>query len=629
MAQVGVAGELHGAVLDPPPAFDEHRPRTVDHDLVDLRVGEQRLEGAEPEGALGDPAREFGPGTGVQHRRLAVDERTDPRVEVAGVGTGLLDQALAQCVGERVEGIFIHALLRAWATEVRPLRRAGAVPRDTVFAVPDPHAGGLPAVGDADLAAGDLVRVREGRPVGDVLRARPRVRVGQARVERVDGVRHGAVVAGIRPAVPAREAREDEAGPLRGVVAPRRVVLAVLGPVREVVGVLVVQAVEASVAVDIAVDRVQVGEVPQRVLGLVGEDLDPPGRLHPPVGLRPVVQAVVVGVLLVVFDGARRVDVAEAQVAEVRRHDRVPARRRVGLQRRQVRELVRARAAGGLGAVAVEQLVTVGHRLERAAEGVPELVLLLGAQAVTVEVQAVVHLQAVREGALARVRHGTLVEILGREVLPAVAHRVAVGVGRAGVQRVGKLELLDVREEVAVEIAVRVGAGADLGAGVDVDVGLGLGPDGELVGRVLLAEPLRADAQAELREEGVAVQRGKLGRQRLRNDDLQHRLRGDRGLHEDGLLAVALEDHRRAALADEVVLAADRERLTHAGAVGRDLGDARKDRGRLLPNKQGTSATHGAALGAEEVAAARETLGWRHAAFDIPVEVADEWRAAG
>ena len=43
------------------------------------------------------------------------------------------------------------------------------------------------------------------------------------------------------------------------------------------------------------------------------------------------------------------------------------------------------------------------------------------------------------------------------------------------------------------------------------------------------------------------------------------------------------------------------------------------------PNKQGTSATHGAPLGADEIAAARETLGWTAAPFDIPADVADAW----
>jgi len=47
------------------------------------------------------------------------------------------------------------------------------------------------------------------------------------------------------------------------------------------------------------------------------------------------------------------------------------------------------------------------------------------------------------------------------------------------------------------------------------------------------------------------------------------------------------------------------------------------------PNKQGTSATHGAALGEKEVAAARHTLGWSHAAFELPEDVLAQWRTAG
>ena len=47
------------------------------------------------------------------------------------------------------------------------------------------------------------------------------------------------------------------------------------------------------------------------------------------------------------------------------------------------------------------------------------------------------------------------------------------------------------------------------------------------------------------------------------------------------------------------------------------------------PNKQGTAATHGAPLGEDEVAAARQTLGWPHPAFEIPPEVRAAWRHAG
>jgi len=43
------------------------------------------------------------------------------------------------------------------------------------------------------------------------------------------------------------------------------------------------------------------------------------------------------------------------------------------------------------------------------------------------------------------------------------------------------------------------------------------------------------------------------------------------------------------------------------------------------PNKQGTSATHGAPLGDEEIAATREKIGWPHAPFEIPDNIASAW----
>jgi transketolase len=47
------------------------------------------------------------------------------------------------------------------------------------------------------------------------------------------------------------------------------------------------------------------------------------------------------------------------------------------------------------------------------------------------------------------------------------------------------------------------------------------------------------------------------------------------------------------------------------------------------PNKQGTSSTHGAPLGKDEVAAARNELGWDAAPFEIPADIRDAWRLAG
>ena len=45
------------------------------------------------------------------------------------------------------------------------------------------------------------------------------------------------------------------------------------------------------------------------------------------------------------------------------------------------------------------------------------------------------------------------------------------------------------------------------------------------------------------------------------------------------------------------------------------------------PNKQGTSATHGAPLGPEEVIATREALGWNSPAFEIPDDIYAGWDA--
>jgi len=45
------------------------------------------------------------------------------------------------------------------------------------------------------------------------------------------------------------------------------------------------------------------------------------------------------------------------------------------------------------------------------------------------------------------------------------------------------------------------------------------------------------------------------------------------------------------------------------------------------PNKQGTEATHGAALGKDEVAAARKNLGWNYPPFEIPADIYAGWDA--
>ena len=71
-------------------------------------------------------------------------------------------------------------------------------------------------------------------------------------------------------------------------------------------------------------------------------------------------------------------------------------------------------------------------------------------------------------------------------------------------------------------------------------------------------------------------------------------------------------------------------------AIDKALSDARPSLIRCktiigygAPKKQGTAATHGSALGAEEVAAARKELGWTDEPFVIPDDVAKGWKSLG
>ena len=51
--------------------------------------------------------------------------------------------------------------------------------------------------------------------------------------------------------------------------------------------------------------------------------------------------------------------------------------------------------------------------------------------------------------------------------------------------------------------------------------------------------------------------------------------------------------------------------------------------GRGAPNKEGSSATHGAPLGQDELVEARKKMGWPHDPFEIPDEIEHSWRAIG
>ena len=88
-----------------------------------------------------------------------------------------------------------------------------------------------------------------------------------------------------------------------------------------------------------------------------------------------------------------------------------------------------------------------------------------------------------------------------------------------------------------------------------------------------------------------------------------------------GWHAEAIDGHDPEAIADAIERAETSDRPS--------LIACRTTIGYGAPNKQGTAATHGAALGADEIAAARETLGWTPPPFEIPDDILMSWREAG
>jgi transketolase len=88
-----------------------------------------------------------------------------------------------------------------------------------------------------------------------------------------------------------------------------------------------------------------------------------------------------------------------------------------------------------------------------------------------------------------------------------------------------------------------------------------------------------------------------------------------------GWAATRIDGHDPAAIAAAIEAAKKSERPSMIAC--------RTTIGFGAPSKGGTEKAHGAALGAEEIAAARKYLGWSEPAFEIPSAIREQWRSAG
>ena len=88
-----------------------------------------------------------------------------------------------------------------------------------------------------------------------------------------------------------------------------------------------------------------------------------------------------------------------------------------------------------------------------------------------------------------------------------------------------------------------------------------------------------------------------------------------------GWAATRIDGHDPAAIASAIETAKKSDRPT--------LVACRTIIGFGAPTKGGTEKTHGSPLGAEEIAAARQKLGWTAPPFEIPAAILKQWRSAG
>src|SRR5215211_4681211 len=431
----------------------------------------------------------------------------------------------------------------------------------------------------------------EGLPV----HAGARMGVRCARVERVDAVRTRT-----ETRIGEHDARVGDGAAREAAVAVEVVGdLVELRDVDDVVVVLVVLAVEQRVAVDVGVGHVELRERtdgegaellaaggrrlrPRVGLHLVlGEEARPPARLARAArGLEEVREPIAVRVALIIAPRGVAMQVVGGgeRVARCGKPVRWSA---PGGHRRSL-----ARAAE-LGAVAVAKrgLQVEPARLrgvERAARVTPGAVLLEAREPVTVEVvgtarrsrrPAVARVERVGERALAGIGHGLDVQVLGRPVLPAIGHLVAVGVGQAGVRPDRQLEA--VREQVAVVVSCAV-AYIDAPAATGAVAGAGARDHGREALRGELRELAREHAQLEPRRQLAAV--GYLEQARNRGGDPDDELAPRRTARlGEGRAAVArAEDHGVLGARGLEAPSRDRERAADADPHRLDARDRRR-----------------------------------------------------
>ena len=113
----------------------------------------------------------------------------------------------------------------------------------------------------------------------------------------------------------------------------------------------------------------------------------------------------------------------------------------------------------------------------------------------------------------------------------------------------------------------------------------------------------------------------------------------DNGISIDGSTALSLSDDalgRFAAYGWETAAVDGHDPDAVAAAIAAARGGDRPSLiacrttiGYGAPTKAGTAAAHGAALGADEIAGAREALGWPHPPFEVPDDILARWRDCG